>query len=263
MPSCHPLLKTVLLCVPLIVSGCKEVLYSDLSEVETNEMVAILEASGISATRSSDKDDRYTLLIEAENVGAATMILKSEGYPKKKFKSIGDIFAAEGIVGTPFEERVRYMYALDEKLAEHLSSIDGIRDARVSITIPERSRFDQTIEPSKASVILHHEKEFDAQSAVPKIKTLVANSVQGLEYDKVAVVVFLAGGATVKRMHQSFTSSAANAHSGDEMQPSLAISDRTFLEVWWPVGLLGLVCFWMITSVFRVLSQRLGLRWLK
>jgi len=253
-------IKGLLLCAVLFVAGCKEVLYSGLTEVEANEMVAILQASGIEASRSADKDGIYALLIEESNVGPATMILKSEGYPKKKFKNIGDIFDAEGIVGTPFEERVRYMYAMNEKLAEHLTSISGIRDARVAVNIPERSRFDQTTEPSKASVILHFEESFLAQSSVPKIKTLVANSVQGLEYDNVAVVMFAAGGAKVTRLPNDFSLNAAEA-TPNAIKQSLVISNAATLETWAGPALLGFVLLLVASAGLRTLFRKIGLRW--
>lgn len=247
----------------LLLAGCKEVLYSGLPERDANEMVAILEASGISASRSVDKDGIYSLLVDGLNVGAATTILKTEGFPKKQFKSVGEIFAAEGIVGTPFEERVRYMYALDEKLSEHLTSIDGIRDARVSVSIPEKSRFDHKARPSKASVILHHEEDFQAAAATPKIKTLISNSVEGLEYDSVAIVLFPAGGTKVLRSPKAFPGGNTAEAAGQFGENLIWLSDETRLERIFPVLFIFAILAYYPLIYLRIMLRKLGLRWAK
>lgn len=182
----------------LMIAGCKEVLYSNLEEVEANQMVAVLQAADIAADRSKDTDGIYQISVEKNQIGASVLLLQNEGLPRKKFVSLGQIFADTGIVGTPFEERARFMHALNQELADTISSIDGVREARVHIVLPETARFDREGKSASAAVAIYYRSAFDAQTIVPTIKTMMAHSVPELNYDDVAISLFPAGGAQLR-----------------------------------------------------------------
>ena len=184
------LIGPLLLCATLALTGCKEVLYSALSENEANEMVAILDASGITAGRERDKDGNYAIKVHDDLVATAITVLRNAGYPRQRFQSLGDVFANEGLVGTPFEERARFMFALNEELSRTISEIDGIRSARVQVMIPAPDRFAKVASPATASVAIMFESGYDIAPMVPNIKTLVSHSVPDLDYDKVSVAMF-------------------------------------------------------------------------
>lgn len=181
---------TFLMLASLTLAGCKEVLYSNLTEASANEMVAHLDAAGIPATRRSDKDRVYVIMVEAAYVPAAITVLGNEGLPHKTFETIGTVFDAEGIVGTPFEERARFTFAMNEELAQTISSISGVRSARVHVMLPPTTRFERAAAPSSASVTINYEDNFDAPRHVPTIKNLVSHAVPDLAYDNVAVALF-------------------------------------------------------------------------
>jgi type III secretion protein J len=184
------LIGPLILCAALALTGCKEVLYSALTENEANEMVAVLDASGISAKRERDKEGNYTLQVEGELVAASVTVLRNAGYPKQRFKSLGDVFANEGLVGTPFEERARFMFALNEELSRTISEIDGIRSARVQVMIPAPDKYAKVTVPASASVAILFEAGYDLAPLVPNIKTLVSHAVPDLDYDDVSVAMF-------------------------------------------------------------------------
>ncbi|KAB7613609.1 EscJ/YscJ/HrcJ family type III secretion inner membrane ring protein [Amylibacter sp. SFDW26] len=257
------LVKVMMLFVCLMISGCKEVLYSELTEVDANEMATILEASGISVSRKRDKKGIYAVWIEGKNVAVANTILRSQGLPRKKYKSMDQLFAAEGLVGSPFEERVRYIFALEEKLTENLVSIHGIKDARVTVSIPEKKRFSETEEVATASVTLHHEEDFVVQEAVSKIKTLVANAVQGLDYSNVAVVVFPAGGTTIAQVNTGGQLIAAANAAGVSGTETLDVIFNSSIE-----NLLRAIFAFSVIALgllfgMRFFFKRMGLRWSK
>ncbi len=196
----------------ILLVSCKETLYSNLQEVDANEMVSVLEASGIPASRSRDKKGIYEVLVDADMVAVAVSILRKEGLPRENFKNIGDIFSTDGVVTTPFAEKARFIYALNEELSATISAIKGVKRARVLITMtsPE-SRFSREIIPSRASVTIQYEKGFDRNRFVPSIKTLVSHSVPNLEYEGVVVVLFPAGGSVATQVIQPQLPNAANA----------------------------------------------------
>ena len=204
----------LLFAIPLLLMGCKEALYSNLDEVQVNEMVAILQAAGISSTRERDKDGAYELHIDRDTIGAAVVLLRKEGYPKRKFQNLGDIFPDEGIAGTPFEERARFMYALNEELSQTISEIAGVRSARVHVMIPAQDRFSETMRAATASVALHYEPGFAIDSVVPTLKTLIAHSVPELDYEAVSVALFPVGGVEIARTRMPLPATAAEAGNG-------------------------------------------------
>ncbi len=180
----------LLFAVLFVVAGCKEVLYSDLSEREANEMVAVLDAGGISAGRERSKDGIYNITVDEALVASAVKLLQAAGYPKQKFQSLGDVFSGDELVGSPFNERARFMHALNEELSRTIGEIVGVRSARVQVMIPSQDKYDPAPKTATASVAVMYDERRDLSSVVPVIKTLVAHSVPNLPYDNVAVALF-------------------------------------------------------------------------
>lgn len=180
-------LPLMLLCM-LVLSACKVELYSSLTESEANEMLAVLMSSGI-ATEKSKLDETFTLRVEEDDMVRAITILTAKGYPKTSRQSIGSVFQKGGIISSPFEERVRYIYALGEEVAQTLSQIDGVLTARVHVVLPDQPQLGQPVKPSSAAVFIKHEPGVDLEFFVPQIRRLVSSSIEGMDYSAVTVVL--------------------------------------------------------------------------
>ncbi len=172
----------------LFLASCQEDLYTKLTEREANEIVAILQKKGISASRTLSKDGSITVRVDQASFGAAVDILTSAGMPKTKFITMGDVFADNKLISSPTEERARFVFALSQELSKTLSEIDGVVSARVHIVLPKNDPLRQEDKPSSASVFIKHEPDASVRALLPQIKSLVSNSVEGLTYDKVSVV---------------------------------------------------------------------------
>jgi type III secretion protein J len=92
-------------------------------------------------------------------------------------------------MSSPFEERVRYIYALGEEVAQTLSQIDGVVTARVHIVLPEAPQLGQPVKPSSAAVFIKHRPGVDLDFFTPQIRRLVSNAIEGLDYSAVTVVL--------------------------------------------------------------------------
>ncbi|NOJ50154.1 type III secretion system inner membrane ring lipoprotein SctJ [Bradyrhizobium archetypum] len=174
------------LLLPLI--GCKADLYTKVQEREANEMLAILLSKGVDAVRVTAKDGTSTIQVEEKQLAFSIDLLNLEGLPRHPFKSLGEVFKGSGLVASPIEERARYVYALSEELSRTISDIDGVISARVHVVLPKNDLLRQDTMPSSASVFIRHSSNAKLPVLLPQIKMLVANSIEGLSYDKVAVV---------------------------------------------------------------------------
>ncbi len=179
-------------CILLIaLSGCKAELYSNLDEADANQMMSILLAKGIVADKRPAKENKWILRVEEEDISRALELLQAEGLPRAKYENLGQIFKKSGLVSSPLEERVRYIYGLSQDLADTISLIDGVMVAKVHIVLPENDPFSEKVKPSSASVFVKCRNASVINANIPRIKKLIINSIEGLSYDKVTVVPFV------------------------------------------------------------------------
>lgn len=180
----------LLVLVTLVLSGCGRVpLFSSLTENEANEMMAILLERRIDCTKTAAKEQKWILRVREADFSRAVDLLKSRGYPRDTFVKIGDVFQKSGLVSSPTEERIRYMYALSQEIAETLTQIDGVMNARVHIVIPDNDPLATTLTPSSAAVFVRYRPGFDLESLTPQLKNLVTRSIEGLTYENVSLVL--------------------------------------------------------------------------
>lgn len=181
--------------LPLLLAlvGCKADLYTKVQEREANEMLAVLLKNGVDALRVAAKDGTITIQVEQTQIASAIDLLNGEGLPRHAFKSLGEVFSAAGLIASPIEERARYVYALSEELSRTISDIDGVLSARVHVVLPKNDLLRRDTTPSSASVFIRHDSRANLSILLPQIKMLVANSIEGLTYDKVAVVFVSVG----------------------------------------------------------------------
>ncbi len=173
----------------LMLCGCQTELYTALPEQEANEMLALLLRGGLSAGKSQAKDGTDTLVVEEKQFATAVEMLRSRGYPREKFSTINDVFQPSGLIASPMQEQARFLWALGQELSRTVSQIDGVLTARVQVVLPDNDLLKRDPTPSSASVFVRYDDLSQVTSLVSQIKMLVANSVQGLNYDKVSVVL--------------------------------------------------------------------------
>lgn len=172
------------------LAGCKAELYSNLSEREANEMIAVLNGAGIEASREKVKGGTFTLSVDKDKTAASIAILNQRGLPRQQFDSLANIFDAKKMVSTPFEEKARFMHAMNQELANSLTQISGVVSARVHLMLPDSSPLDKTKPQPRASIFVYHQPNVNISQHVPIIKNLIVNSVNGLNYEDVAVALF-------------------------------------------------------------------------
>lgn len=235
-----------------LLSACQTEIYTNLSEKEANEMLAALIESGIDAEKASIGDEFFSIAVANESVGDALAVLNEQGLPQSSRQSIGQVFAKSGIVSSPFEERVRYIYALGEEVAQTLQQIDGVLVARVHVVMPEAPELGQEAKPSSAAVFIKQKVGFDLDFLVPQIRRLVANSIEGVKYEEVSVVL-------VEAQPQTQSETARESDTVEPL-PGLVIAKGSSGAFWsWLVaGLLVLVG--LVAGSAYLFRQNAGLK---
>lgn len=178
----------------MLLAACSQKdLYSKQTEQQANEMVAALRVAGLAAEKEAREGGKsYAVTVSSQDFARAMEVLTAGGYPRKIRQSFVEIYPKSGFVTAPTEERARLSYALQESLAGTLSKIDGVVEADVHVSIPEKDHLSEKLVPAKASVFIKHRADLDMNAQVGQIKGLVVNAIEGLPYDNVTVALFKA-----------------------------------------------------------------------
>lgn len=153
-------------------------------------MMALLVSHGIKTEKGAASKGMVPLSVSTPDLAPAMDILNSNGFPKDSFDSLGSVFEQKGLVSSPLEEKIRFIYGLSQTLSETLNHIDGVITARVHIVLPDSDALVKNPQKSTASVFLKTRADKDLSSKIPDIKQLVQASVENLQYDDVIVTLF-------------------------------------------------------------------------
>jgi type III secretion protein J len=184
------LLTLCLVCLVLLLSGCKVALYHKLGEQDANEILAALMRADIEADKSQADEKNWRIEVESADLASALEALRAQGLPHQPYVGMGEVFRREALVSTPAEERVRFVYALSQEISHTLAQIDGVVVARVHVVLPANDPLSDKIKPSSAAVFIKHRAEANLQALAPAIKNLVMASIEGLVYDNISLSFF-------------------------------------------------------------------------
>lgn len=182
----------VVLVVASLTAACQSELYRGLNQRDANAMLALLVRHGIEARRESVDATTFRVTVPEKDVTRAIDLLRAAGLPRESFQSFGEVFRGDGLVVSPYEQRIRMMFAQNQELTRTITGIDGVVSARVHVVVPELDLRGQPQTKPTASVAVHYRPGVDTSELAAKIRTMVANGVQGLAYRDVALSFFTA-----------------------------------------------------------------------
>lgn len=158
-------------------------LYGGLSDGEASKVITALDDAKVSYKTGSG-----SIYVPADKVYTLRMQLAGRGIPSGD--GVGfEIFDKPNFGISDFVQHANYVRAVEGELARTISQIDEVEAARVMIVLPEnRLLLDKDTYPT-ASVFVHvrGSSQLDQQS-INSIRFLVANAVEGLKPNHVAVV---------------------------------------------------------------------------
>ena len=162
-----------------------QLLYGRLSDKDSAVIISQLQAQSIPFKATNNGS---TIYVPTANVYKLRMELAAKGVPSGD--GVGFEIFDKGQFGlSDFVQRTNYVRALQGELARTIAQLDGVRSARVMIVQPENRLLltEQGVKPT-ASVFVELSVPKLEVEAVNSIRHLVANAVQGLLPDQVAVV---------------------------------------------------------------------------
>ena len=172
----------------MLLAGCKTEVYQGLSEPQANAMMSVLLKNGIEPEKTQTKAG-YTLSVESDRVAQTLELMRDHNLPRENYETMGDIFAAKGMISSATEEKARMTYALSQELSETFSAIDGVLTSRVHVVLETQDMSTGKTTPASAAVFLRHTPDSQAPNLIPRIQTLTANAVPGLTQDRVSVML--------------------------------------------------------------------------
>ncbi len=191
-----------ILLLACLFSSCEShrTIVNGLDEKEANEILVFLSSKGIDATKTQaiseaaggSKGVLWNISVNSSQANEAMALLNQAGLPRRRGANLLNIFSNVGLVPSGMQEKVRYQAGLAEQIASTIRKIDGVLDADVQISFPDEDPFNPAAPKQKitASVYVKHSGVLDDPNAhlISRIKRLVAGSVNGLDYDNVAVI---------------------------------------------------------------------------
>ncbi|MBR4423133.1 MAG: type III secretion inner membrane ring lipoprotein SctJ [Mailhella sp.] len=231
----------LLLPAALLLAGCKSEIYQGLQESEANTMLSVLMRHGIKAEKASAKNG-YSISIDDGNIVQALEILRQNSLPRDDFKSMGQVFSAQGMISSATEEQARLSFALAQELSDTFSRIDGVLTARVHVVLGHTDLGTGKTTPASAAVFLRHTPESQVTRLISNIRELASNSVPDLKQDNVSVMLVPVRETVSVPMPQSMN----DADGGKSRQDLILVLG----------GLLGVSVIGLLAAVIMLLRGR-------
>jgi len=197
-------------------TGQMGLLYSDLPQADSGAIVQKLDTMQIPYTVSADG---MQIKVPTDQVGKLRMVMAAEGLPSGG--GVGyEIFDKQSSFGTTtFVQNINQLRALEGELARTISTVQGIRAARVHLVLPERELFARQSRPATASVFLTLRGSTAlSREQIAAIQHLVSAGVPQLKPQAISIIDnagnLLARGST----DGDSSSVGAGGQTGDEVR---------------------------------------------
>lgn len=162
-----------------------QLLYSGMDGDDLAQVISHLEGQGISYEIGGGGSGVF---VPSDQVYSLRIELASQGIPSGG--SVGfEIFDENNFGISDFVQKTNFMRAVQGELSRTVTQMNGVRSARVMVSVPEnRLLADHANIRPTASVFVDTGGRMLLEQAVNSIRFLVANAVEGLNVDDVAVV---------------------------------------------------------------------------
>jgi flagellar M-ring protein FliF len=188
-------------------------LYADLEQRDAGQVVAALDRAKVPY---SIEGGGSRIMVPADQVGRLRLTLARDGLPAGGNVGYEIFDRNESLTTTPFQQDMNRIRAMEGELARSISSLAGVRSARVHLVLPRREAFSRERGDAQASVMLTMQgaQRLDRE-AIQSVLHLISTAVPGLRPQNVSIVD--SRGSLLARGGQPITG-PAGATSQDEVR---------------------------------------------
>jgi len=178
----------------LLLAGCaRSELLQGLDERQANEVVAMLLRNNIDASKQATGKTGFRVRVDASDLSEAIDLVQYHGLPSQPRIQVASQFPADAMVSTPLAERARLLSAIEQRLEESLSTLEGVHTARVHVSYDgisaESPAANRKPSPMHVAAVLVHERGQDAALLLQSSKRFLRNAFIDVAYDDISVVL--------------------------------------------------------------------------
>ncbi|MEM1503311.1 flagellar basal-body MS-ring/collar protein FliF [Domibacillus sp. 8LH] len=196
-------------------------LYSELAPSEIGAVKENLDGRGIPYEVT---EGGTGILVPEESVDTLKVDLAAEGLPQSGTIDYSFFSENAGFGMTDNEFNVLKLDAMQTELSNLISEIDGVKDAKVMINLPQQQIFvTDEAEKASASVVLNTEPgyQFD-EKQIKSLYHLVSKSVPNLPVENIAIM---------NQNFEYYDLASAGSGSGDSFEQQLAVKKQVERDV--------------------------------
>jgi flagellar M-ring protein FliF len=161
------------------------VLYTDLRPAEASAVVTELDKQQVEYKLAAGGSQ---ILVAADELDAVHLSVSAAELPVKGLEGF-ELFNNSDMGLTDFTQKIKYQRAMQGELARTIMMMDGVVEARVHISMPERALFrnDQG-RPKAAVTLVTRSSEMETPAQVEGVQRLVAAAITDLNVSDVVVL---------------------------------------------------------------------------
>lgn len=161
-------------------------LYKDLSTSEIGKIKGVLDTQGVTYEIAPGGT---SILVPEEQVDALLVQLASEGYPETGSTDYTFFEENAGFGMTDNEFNLLKLASTQTEVANLIKSVEGVKDAKVMISLPEKGVFlDDSTQEASASIVLNTDPGYQfTDKQIVTLYNLVAKSVPNLSTDNIVI----------------------------------------------------------------------------
>lgn len=161
-------------------------LYVNMASQDSADVITALEQNG---TQFKIDGNSGAITVPSDIVQRVRLQLANAGLPRASSRGYAILEDEQSIGTSNFIQQARFNRALEQELVQTIKHIQGIRDARVHLSVPKQSSFIRNSNKPSASVMIDLiNTQSLGETQLMGIVHLVASSVAGLEAENVTVV---------------------------------------------------------------------------
>jgi flagellar M-ring protein FliF len=161
------------------------VLYAGLDDAEAGRILAQLQTMNVTHEVGGGAG---VIRVPVEQIARIRMELAQQGLPSAG--GVGyELFDSQGALGmTSFMQKMNRLRAMEGELARTIQTLNGVRSARVHLSMPDNETFQAQTAPPSASVVVRTAGAGLERSQALAVRHLVSAAVPGLRPGNVTVM---------------------------------------------------------------------------